>query len=257
VDLIPPQALAHGFVNTPVGSHTSRTIVLQDLRDLLAIYPPSTSYDAYRVAIVDENVLQKRTRSSRIRGLRQLRELYALDRTVLVFRALRDLWDADKEAQPLLAMLSAVARDPIVRVSAEAILSISFGELVTPEMLEAPIEAAFPERYSSGVRARIGRNLASSWQQSGHLNGKVQKVRVAATSRPTAVAYALFLGYLCGERGDQLFSTLWCQLLDAPLHLLHEQAIVASRYGWIDYRHAGNVTDITFRHLQRVGDDSR
>jgi len=229
--------------------------MLEDLRDLLSSYPDSISYDAYRTAIIDENVLQKRTRSSRVRGLRQLRELYALDHNVLVFRALRDLWAADQDAQPLLAMLSATARDPIVRASAETVLTMPVGDLVTTKMLEKAVETVFPERYSSGVRARIGRNLASSWQQSGHLKGKLHKVRVHAVSRPTSVAYALFLGHLCGERGDQLFTTLWCQLLDTPLHLLHELAIVASRNGWIEYRHAGNVTDITFRYLERAGDN--
>lgn len=254
---IPESATAFGFVRQPVGSHTSRTIMLEDLRSLFSALPVTANYDSYRTTIVEENFLQKRTRSSRSRGLRQLRELYALDDRLPMFSALRELWDADHEAQPLLAMLSAAGRDPIVRASAGIVLSAHYGDLVTSEMFEVAVNSAFPDRYSPGVLARIGRNLASSWQQSGHLTGKLHKVRAQALSRPTAVAYALYLGHLCGARGDQLFTTLWCQLLDAPLHLLHEQAIVASRYGWIDYRHAGNVTDITFRHLQRVGDDSR
>jgi hypothetical protein len=32
-----------------------------------------------------------------------LRELYVLDRLWMLFRGLRDLWDADETAQPLLA----------------------------------------------------------------------------------------------------------------------------------------------------------
>jgi hypothetical protein len=47
----------------------------------------------------------------------------------------------------------------------------------------------------------MGQNAGSSWQQSGHLRGKLNKVRQRANSRPVAVAYALILGHLCGERG--------------------------------------------------------
>ena len=56
------------------------------------------------------------------------------------------------------------------------------------------------------------------------------------TSYPTSVAYALLLGFLCVSRGEALFDTFWYpQLLDTPKHLLHDQAFLASRYGWIDY----------------------
>ena len=152
-------------------------------------------------------------------------------------------------------MLCAAARDAILRVSAETILSTQVGDPVTKEMLEAAVQSEFPDRYSLGVRARIGRNLASSWEQSGHLRGRLHKVRDQAVCRPPAVAYALFLGHLCGERGELLFKTLWCQLLDTPVHVLQQQAIVASRNGWIDYRHAGGVTEITFRYLERKEED--
>ena len=98
---------------------------------------------------------------------------------------------------------------------------------------------------------KIGRNTASSWTQSGHLRGRTNKVRVKAQSHPTSVAYALFLGYLCGSRGEALFHTDWAQLLDAPPHTLHEQAFLASQRGWLDYRHAGTVTDVGFSYLLR------
>ena len=38
-----------------------------------------------------------------------LGQLYGLDPSILLFRALRHLWDADADAQPLLAMLCALA----------------------------------------------------------------------------------------------------------------------------------------------------
>ena len=62
-------------------------------------------------------------------------------------------------------------------------------------------------------------------------------------------AYALLLGYLCDVRGEALFHTLWARLLDAPIHILREQAIRASQQGWLEYRHAGEVTEISFHYL--------
>lgn len=249
--IVPESALKFGFVNSPVGTHGSRTIMLKEIQLLLATCPRSTDYEAYRTSIVDENVLLKKTLSTRKESFRRLRELYGLDERVTLFRALRDLWEEDPDAQPLLALLCATARDVILRSTSEMILSIPGGEPVTPQMIEKATEENFPERYNPTMLANIGRHAASSWQQSGHLQGRQKKVRSAARCRSTATAYALLLGYLCEARGEALFQTLWARLLDAPLHVLHDQAFLASQRGWIEYRHAGAVTDVSFRHLLR------
>jgi hypothetical protein len=49
----------YGFVNETGGAHSSRTMMLADLRLLLAACPLSTSLEEYRSAIVDDNVLLK------------------------------------------------------------------------------------------------------------------------------------------------------------------------------------------------------
>jgi len=241
----------YGFVNEPVGAHSSRTMMLAELRLLLAACPQSASLVEYRSAIIDENVLLKKTVATRKASFRWLRELYALDRKTLLFRALRDLWDEDAQAQPLLALLSAIARDPLLRSTAERILSIPMGETVTPTMLAEAVNTSFPNRYNPKTLASIGRNAISSWQQAGLLSGKLHKVRISAQSLPASIAYALLLAYLSDARGEALFRTLWCRLLDAPLHILHAQALVASQRGWIEYRHMGDVTEVGFRHLLR------
>jgi hypothetical protein len=41
---------------------------------------------------------------------------------------------------------------------------------------EDAVESAFPHRFATGVRGRIGRNAASSWTQSGHLTGRTNKI---------------------------------------------------------------------------------
>ena len=250
---LPESVLSCGFANGPGGTHTSRTIMLAEIGLLLAALPVAASFDDYRHAIEDDNVLLKQTYSGRVRSLRGLRELYALDSNVQLFRGLRDLWNADAQAQPLLALCSAVARDPLLRDTADFVLALPRGQTATPQMLCAAVQAILPNQYNPTTLASIGRNLISSWQQSGHLAGKVNKVRSQAQSRPTAVAYALLLGYLCGERGEGLFDTLWARLLDAPVHTLHDQAFLASQQGWLEYRHTGMVTEIGFRHLLRGG----
>src|SRR6266516_4165868 len=248
---IPALSNEHGFINEPVGAHSSRTMMLADLRLLLAACPQSSSLEEYRSAIVDENVLLKKTVATRKVSFRWMRELYALDRKILLFRALRDLWDDDTQTQPLLALLSAVARDPILKSTAERILAIPVGETVTPSMLAEVVNTSFHNRYNPKTLASIGRNATSSWQQAGLLSGKLHKVRISAQSQPASVAYALLLGYLSDARGEALFRTLWCRLLDAPIHELHAQALVASQRGWIEYRHMGDVTEVGFRHLLR------
>lgn len=248
---LPPTSLAYGFLNDPIGTHGSRTLMLAELRLLLAACPHPASYQQLRVEALQHNALLKNTESNRYESFRRLRELYALDENLLLFRALRDLWDEDPSAQPLLALLCAVARDSILRATAALILTTPRDQPVTPHMMEAMTVEQFPDRYNDTTRATIGRNVVSSWQQSGHLRGRLKKVRDQANSRPTTVAYALLLGHLCDVRSNSLFHTLWARLLDAPEHTLREQAQQASRLGYLEYRHAGAITEISFQHLLR------
>lgn len=248
---VPDSALKVGFLNEPVGTHGSRTIMLRDLRLLLAVCEPGASLDDYREAIIDENVLMKATLSTRKESVRRLRELYGLSDDILLFRALRDIWPMEEAAQPLLALLCASARDPILRATADLILRTDRGAEMTPSLISDAVRDSFPGRYGPMMLANVGRHVASSWQQSGHLAGKLHKIRARALSTPIATTYALFLAYLCDVRGDSLFHTVWARLLDAPEHETREHAAAASRQGWLEYREMGGVTEVTFRHLFR------
>jgi hypothetical protein len=116
------------------------------------------------------------------------------------------------------ALLCAAVRDVILRSTAETILAIAPGASVTWQMLELVISQHFPDRYNHTTLAAMAQHTLSSWRQSGHLGGEAKKVRAAAAT------YALLLGHLCGVRGEGLFDTLWARLLDAPTHMIHEQA---------------------------------
>jgi hypothetical protein len=248
---IPESALRFGFENGLGGAHTSRTLMLSELQLLLAACPAVATYPDYCAVILEENALLKQTATTRRRSLWALRELYGLDRQFLIFRALRDLWEISMEAQPLLACLCAVARDPLLRSSSKVILEAQPGTVVASDALAASVAASFPGRLNPNILDKVGRNAASSWTQSGHLIGRQTKLRLQIQSSPATVAYALLLGYLCDVRGDLLFETLWARLLDAPASLLYDYALAAHQQGWLEFRRSGDVTEVSFRYLLR------
>lgn len=254
---IPSTATSFGFVINGASAHASRTIMLAELKLLLSACSQEASLAAYRSAIIDDNVLLKPTSTTRLESFKRLRTLYSLRQDVLLFGALRDLWESDVEAQPLLAMLCALARDPVLRATADAVLALELGASVSASAFAEVVQHTFPQRFNATTLATIGRNVASSWQQSGHIVGHREKRRSSATSRPAAVAYAMLLGNLCGAYGMSLFTTLWARVLDAPPNILDSQAFAASQRGWIDYRRIGDIADIGFTRLMRDQEKER
>lgn len=223
--------------------------MFQDTQVLFASAAPNSKLYDYRNAITVNNVLLKSTESARKEAFRRLRQLYSLDYDVLLFRTFKLLWDQAGQAQPLLALLCAIARDPLLRATADFVTTIPIGTTLTAPTFAKVIEGEFPGRLKETTLASVGRNIASSWTQSGHFSGITEKIRRIVQPHPIATTYALFLAYLCDYRGNSMFDTTWVRLLDAPPHVLHEQAQQASRQGWLEYRQAGTVTDITFRHF--------
>jgi hypothetical protein len=226
-------------------------MMLRELSLLFAASSPEADYTELRWLVLDENVLLKKTASNRKEVFSRLVELYGLRREIQLYRALRDLWQANENERPMLAILCALARDPLLRVTAPVVLEQPEGSSVTPQMLEAQVVTVYPDRYSPIMLARIGQNTISSWAQSGHLSGRLKKIRRRAVSGPASTAYALLLGYLCGVCGVLLFETFWANVLDVSPGTLDAQAFAASQRGWIDYRRIGDVADVGFSFLMR------
>ena len=248
---VPRTASTFGLRVVPTGTHLSSTLKLEDLRILLAKRPVPATVDNYKIAVIEQNILGKPTVTARCITFNRLRELYGLDPDLLVFRALDDLWDADVSAQPMIALLCATARDPILRAMTPFVLRLPIGETTTTQELAQEADQNFPGKFVPSSRERLGRNVSSSWGKAGLLSGRQHKMRAKSQARPTSLAYALLLGDLCGKRGQALFTTLWATMLDAPIHELKELAVVASRQGWIEYRSLGDVVEVSFRHLMR------
>lgn len=233
-------------------THASRTMMFGELELLLEAVPAEGSPQDYGRAVLEENALLKGAATTRAKSLRHLRELYALDGEETLFGALRMLWDYDPPSRPLLVALAAVTRDGLLRSTAPLIVETQAGSPVNAEMLSGAVAASFPDLLAPGILAKVGRNTTSSWTQSGHLEGRFNKVRVRVRPSVGAVVYALFLGHLSGIRGLPLYETLWARLLDAPEHELDALAFAASQRGWMEYRRMGEVAEFGFSRLEGV-----
>jgi len=223
--------------------------MFRDLQALLSAGTTDSSLQDYQDAVLTENVLLKPTESARYESFRRLKQLYGLDQRIIVFRSLRMLWEQNLESQPLLALLCAIARDPLLRATVDAVISMPADTIVTAPFFGQIIDELYPDRLTDKTLASVGQNIASSWTQSGHFTGRTQKVRKLILPHPILTTYALFLAYLCDVRGDALFDSPWCGLLDTPKHILYEQAQQSSQQGWLEYRHSGAIIEFTFRHL--------
>jgi len=241
-----------GFKTGDRGVMTSRTIMLAELRALLACTPLEARKPDYQDAIIGENVLAKRSLSNRRSTAKRLVELYALDPGVSLFRLLRRLWAEEEASQPLLACLCANARDPLLRTTAAVLPRIQLGAIVPKEEFRRALADADPARFNEATLDKIARNAASSWTQSGHLEGHRIKKRTQAKASPVSAAYALTLGYLAGVRGAPLFNTFWTTLLDASPATIDALAFEAGRRGWLDYRRIGDVVELSFTELLGV-----
>ncbi|MCC6484058.1 MAG: hypothetical protein IT209_04350 [Armatimonadetes bacterium] len=236
-----------GFSATPSATHTSRTIMLCDAERLFSSTQTESAYKQLAAAIVEDNVLQRASLEGRQRALRMLRELYGLNTRLPVYRGLRWLWDvSDSGEHGLLAIMSAAARDQVLRVSAETILSVPIGQKVEKASMERHLRLALPGRYSDDVVARTTRNLLSSWTQSGHLSGRSYKVRVRASCGSASACYAVLLGYLQGVRGQGLLHSQWTGFLDANIPQVESLVKEAWHRGFLSYNRSGDVTEIVF-----------
>lgn len=247
-DFEPTEALERaGFRFGDKGTHTSRTMMLAELTDLLGELPKTADRETYAAAIVEENVLGKETASTRRLTNQRLGELYGLDPSVPVFRVLRRLWSVDAAGRPLLALLCALARDPLLRCTATPVIELPVGaELIRSTFLDA-IRETVGDRLNNSTLDKVARNAASSWSQAGHLEGRVRKIRQPV--RPTAgpLAAALWMGSLEGLAGEQLLACRWTQVLDKQGEALVPLALEAKQLGLIQARIGGGVVEVDSR----------
>lgn len=242
-----------GFRFGRSSTHTARTLMLQELTALLSYMDrPDVIRADYHRAIDDENCLGKRSSKTRRLTYQHLVSLYGLDPSITVFRALIFFWQRDIQGQPLLALLCAYSRDPILRISAAFIAEVPEGVQVSRTSMEALIDSCEPGRFSKATLQSTAQNINSTWTKTGHLSGPVSKVRSRAVATPATIAYALLLASLTGVRGKALFTTEYVKMLDCSFQQAIELSEDAARRGWIVFKRLGDVIEVNFPNLLNV-----
>lgn len=228
------------------GPHAARTMMLEELRALLSATGDVPSRTDYAAAIVDDNVLGKPTRRARLLTLRHMSALYDLDTTNPIFRALRRLWRLNDDAQPILALAMALARDPLLRGTQDFICTQAIGTAVPREAVERLIAQTHQDRFSRASLKSFAQNVAGTWTAAGLLAGHRNKVRSKPPAYPESMTFLLFLGYLDGRTGQRLFSSEWTALLGASPDELAALANTAAHRGLLVFMNAGGVTEVRF-----------
>ena len=247
--LAPGQSTLWGFRFGDRGTHTSRTIMLDELSHLLDAVPGYAVRDNYADAVMAHNCLGKRTAATRKLTLQRLTELYALDPQVILFRVLRDLWGRSETSRPLLALLLALARDPLLRASATAVVRTPYGNEFARQSMKDALSDAVGDRLNEATLDKVVRNASSSWTQAGHFRGRGRKVRQRVAATPAATMFALLPGFAVGRRGRLLFETPWTAVLDTSPDDLIDVAVDAKRLGLLDLKQSGSMIDVSFPAL--------
>jgi hypothetical protein len=244
-----PAALDFGGSNVYSGVSTSRTLMLRELTDLLAVVPFTAEPTEYRRAIVDDNVLLKPSAGTRAKTYSFLRGRFALDPAVPAFSLLRFLWAHDAASQPLLALMVALLRDAFLRSTVAFLEEATLGQVVRSPDFAQVIQAELPELLGEKTLKSTSENITSTYRQSGHLECGRVCVRTRVEPTPASVTMALLFATLDGNTGQALFESEWVRLLDAAPESIMAEARIASARGWLELRAAGDVIDISFRRL--------
>ncbi len=243
------RTVAAGFRFGACGAHTSRTFMLAELTDLFSGMPPDADAAAYRAAIVTENLLGKPTMSARVHAHQHLRELYGCDLRLPIFRVLRRLWDLDQPGRPLLALLATLARDPVLRSTAPAVLSLLSQAELPHGALVRSVRRETGERLNEISLVAAAQRTGATWTRSGHFEGHARKIRQRVEPTPGALAFAVWLGEREGLGGKALLRSRWADVLDRPFDDLADLAYRAHRLEFVDLRAGGGVFDLRTRGL--------
>lgn len=241
--------LALGLSENRAGAHLARSMMLHEMRALVRALPVEIMEGDFERAVVGENLLDKPTNSSRLKTFRHLVELYGLDLSKAVFRVFWMLSHQDLEALPHLCLVCAYARDPLFRHSFSLIEALKPGEVLEREVMEQHFEDAFPKRFSAAMKKSLAQNVNTSWTNGGHLSGRAKKLRHLPEPRPVSAAYAMFVGYIEGLRGERLIDSKYAALVSTTRSQLQASLALASARGLLTLKQAAGVIEFDFSHL--------
>lgn len=224
-------------------------MMLEDLSRVMAATNQDARRADYASAIIDGNCLSKPTAATRRLSNQRLGELYGLDPAIPLFRVLRRLWDISADGRPLLALLAAIARDPLLAATCPAIVTMPASGVLPRDDLKEALKAIVGDRLNENTLEKVCRNAASTWAQSGHLEGRTFKKRRKLMPSATAATFAIYLAHAAGFRGTEIFSSGWFKVLDCDPSQARALAVDGKRFGLLDLRMAGEVVELNLSRL--------
>ena len=233
------------------GAHISKTMMLNEISKLITTNSTTASIEQYEKSIINDNLLSKSTQSNRKETFSRLKSLYALNDNIPIFAIYRILALYDIKSIPLLSLLISWARDPLLRSSTPAIFQAAIGEEIKKETIQDAILSIYPDRYSTNSLGTSSRNISSTWKQSGHLMGLKTKKRVQVNPKPASVAFALILSDICEYKGEQLFSSPFCKLLDLNPIQAQSLATQAHRENLLTMKSIDRIIEINFSQYEK------
>jgi hypothetical protein len=238
-----------GFSTASSGAHSARSMMYMEMRSLVRSMPLNVAMDDFSKAIVEENVLEKPTLSSRKKSLRHLTELYGMDPSKALFRVLWKFGHEDFDSLPQLCLVCSYARDPQLRHSFELVRNLRPGEVLERTAMEQHLENGYPSRFSPAMKKSMAQNVNTTWTFGGHLVGKAKKTRRLPSPRPISAAYAMFVGYLTGLRGERLLDSVYATLVASNRAQLQSALSLASAKGLLRIKQAAGIVEFDFSNL--------
>ena len=232
-------------------AHTSRSISYNDLETLLSRVPRALKKGAYRSAILNDNVLGKPTMVTRLRSADVLSKLYELDIFSESFHYFLLLWQHSESHRELLAMLMALHTDSLLSSTADVILNTGVGrDLLKSDLRDALLgklsDIDSSVTYAESVVESTIRNIAASWTQSGHLEGRVRKIRRSVTPTIESVCLAAYLARKDAIAVNSMFTSKYFRVFDASV--TEFRALLRDAYlaELLEYRESQDVFEVRF-----------
>lgn len=232
-------------MSNPITIHTSRTIMSSELIEVMDFPRKNIGY----FEIMEDNVFNKKTESSKKKTINYLTQLYSFKKENEKFSGLENYWNkVEDNEKPLLALLFAASKDYLIKESVDFLKSVKIDDKAGIEAFEANIEHYHPNRYTPKTLRSVSQNVASSWKQSGYVHGRIKNIRTLQTPSYFTVAFAFLMAYLDGGRGDYLFEYPSVKALDASKEEILTLIKAASDRELLNYNRSGASIVISFEN---------
>jgi hypothetical protein len=236
--------IAFGYRLVGGGAHQSKTLMLAEIGELLRA--GVTEATDFRSKVLDENILGKATSNGRESAFRNLSSLYGLSTVPVLTKAFLSFSKNDRVDHQLLALLIALSRDPLLRDSALPVVDTTVSMSAQWPRFAARFNALHPGRFSEKMVRSLSQNCASTWTQTGHLEGNKKQRKKVHPSAPAA-ALAALIATVCGFSGPAILSSGWFRILDLDPDTALDALRSAEAHGYARVRAAGDVIEISVR----------